>query len=145
MSVHGHRGPRRGGPRGRNGQRGRAIGGPGHAPRRSLPSSRTAFDGKHAVGAEASRANRAGKLVATDARGLLPGNIVKPSWDNLQRVPAGFADGIDDGITGIVITRVRRDSFEVEANGDVVASVDCPAGSKAISGGFTTTPSVSSP
>jgi hypothetical protein len=97
------------------------------------------------VGAEASRANRAGKLVATDARGLLPGNIVKPSWGNLQRVPAGFADGIDDGITGIVITRVRGDSFEVEANGDVVASVDCPAGSKAISGGFTTTPSVSTP
>ncbi len=36
-------------------------------------------DGRHAVGAGASKAARAGKLVATDQHGYLPSNIVKPS------------------------------------------------------------------
>ena len=35
------------------------------------------LDGRHAVGATAPRAARAGKLVATDAAGYLPANIVK--------------------------------------------------------------------
>lgn len=34
-------------------------------------------DGKHAVGAKASKAARSGKLVATDSRGYLPSNITR--------------------------------------------------------------------
>ena len=50
-------------------------------------------DGKHAVGAGASPADRAGKLVATNADGRLPSNILKPVWNLLQGVPADLADG----------------------------------------------------
>jgi hypothetical protein len=53
-------------------------------------------DGKHAVSSSTSRARRAGKLVATNSKGLLPGNIVRPYWSNVKGKPAGFADGVDD-------------------------------------------------
>ena len=48
-------------------------------------------DGKHAVGARASVANRAGKLVATNSAGRLPNNIITkaPNADRL--------DGLDSG------------------------------------------------
>jgi hypothetical protein len=55
-------------------------------------------DGKHAVGFGASVASRSGKLVATsNDTGLLPSDIILPLWSLLQGVPAGFADGIDNG------------------------------------------------
>jgi hypothetical protein len=54
-------------------------------------------DGRHAVGAKAKIPQRAGKLVATDKHGFLPRNIVKPLWGMIQNMPAGFADGVDDG------------------------------------------------
>ncbi len=50
-------------------------------------------DGRHAVGSKASKAKRARKLVATDKRGFLPSNIVKPKWWTIQNKPAAFADG----------------------------------------------------
>lgn len=56
-------------------------------------------DGKHAVSAGTSPANRAGKLVATDKAGKLPSNIVDPFWGGIKNIPAGFADGVDDGDT----------------------------------------------
>lgn len=52
-------------------------------------------DGKHAVGAGATKAQRAGKLVATNADGELPSNIIKPDWSLIQNLPTGFADGTD--------------------------------------------------
>jgi hypothetical protein len=46
-------------------------------------------DGRHAVGAAASLAARAGRLVATNAEGYLPANIVKKATD------ADKLDGVD--------------------------------------------------
>ena len=111
-------------------------------------------DGKHAVGAGASKAKRAGKLVATNKNGLLPANIVNPRWEVIQGKPAfladgnvgwgevidkpaGFADGVDDeGITGITITRVNSSNVNVAAGGFGSAFADCPAGARATGGGF---------
>jgi microcystin-dependent protein len=45
-------------------------------------------DGRHAVSAKASRARRAGKLVATNKQGYLPANIIKPAWRLIQDKPA---------------------------------------------------------
>jgi microcystin-dependent protein len=45
-------------------------------------------DGRHAVSAKASRARRAGKLVATNKQGLLPANIIRPAWGLIQGKPA---------------------------------------------------------
>jgi len=53
-------------------------------------------DGRHAVGSGASKAKRARKLVATNRKGYLPSNIVKPYWGAIKNKPAGFADGVDD-------------------------------------------------
>jgi hypothetical protein len=93
-------------------------------------------DGRHAVGAGASISARSNKLVATNRAGFLPGNIVKPAWKLIQGKPAGFADGVDDGITGITLTTV---SSEVPATGPQgmtgQATVSCPAG-KVTGGGF---------
>jgi hypothetical protein len=56
-----------------------------------------AVDGKSAVGASATAKQRAGKLVATNKSGYLPGSIIKTlDWTQLGNVPAGFADGTDD-------------------------------------------------
>ena len=46
-------------------------------------------DGKHAVGATATPAQRAGKLVATNGAGRLPGSIIAKAPD------AGLVDGVD--------------------------------------------------
>ena len=54
-------------------------------------------DGKSAVGAAATPTQRAGKLVATNKQGYLPGTIIKTlDWSQLANAPAGFADGTDD-------------------------------------------------
>ena len=49
-------------------------------------------DGRHAVGSGASKAKRARKLVATNASGFLPSNIVKPYWSKIKGKPAVLAD-----------------------------------------------------
>jgi len=73
-------------------------------------------DGFHAVGAGASRAKRAGKLVATNRNGLLPRNIVKH--------------------TTITVTRVQGEQVNFAA-GDVGQTViTCPDGARAVGGGF---------
>jgi hypothetical protein len=77
-------------------------------------------DGRHAVGAGASKAARAGKLVATDQHGYLPSNIVKPS-----------------GVTAISVTNVLGSPVSIPAGSTGAASAGCPSGSKAIAGGFT--------
>jgi hypothetical protein len=73
-------------------------------------------DGKSAVGYTNKRNARKGKLVATNKAGELPSNIVRPywgylknkpgiladdqiGWNELQGIPAGFADGVDAGDT----------------------------------------------
>jgi hypothetical protein len=101
------------------------------------PVNADRVDGKHAVGAGASRTTRAGKLVATNAAGLLPDNIVTPRWTCLQGVPAGFADGVDgEGISETTITRVESAQGVIPANGTGGAHADCPAGATLTGGGF---------
>jgi hypothetical protein len=76
-------------------------------------------DGKHAVGAGTTRAARAGKLVATDASGYLPANIVK----NL--------------VTRVALTTVS-DSMAAEGGVGATGSIQvaCPPGARAVGGGF---------
>jgi hypothetical protein len=110
-------------------------------------------DGRHAVSASASRGKRRGKLVATNMRGYLPANIIKPAWRLIQdkpgafadgRIgwgevaskPGGFADGVDNGITGITITEVVGPEQTVNAGLVGLATATCPPGSKVIGGGF---------
>ncbi len=62
-------------------------------------------DGRHAVKFTQNRNRRAGKIVATNHKGYLPSNIVKPYWGNIKNMPGGFADGIDD--QGVVKLQVR--------------------------------------
>jgi len=113
-------------------------------------------DGRHAVGHGASARKRAGKLVATNRRGQLPSNIVKPAWrliigkpaafrdgritwGEVQNKPGGFADGVDDeGVTAVRIKTVLSTTplqlVASETGGD---EVDCPAGFLAVGGGWT--------
>ena len=93
-------------------------------------------DGFHAVGAGASRATRAGKLVATNRAGLLPSNIVRPTWNLIEGIPKGFADGVDDGITKVTITRVSGSMVTVGAGLGGSATAECPPGARAVGGGF---------
>jgi hypothetical protein len=94
-------------------------------------------DGRHAVSARASRARRAGKLVATNKQGYLPANIVKPAWRLIQGKPAGFADGVDnEGITGLKVTEVVSDRKSIIAGGRGIATVHCPPNSTVVGGGF---------
>lgn len=78
-------------------------------------------DGKHAVGARASRTQRAGKLVATNAQGYLPANILQ-----------------DRPVTQIKITRVESPYTSLAAGGQGYAEADCPTGSIVVGGGFRT-------
>ena len=59
-------------------------------------------------------------------------------WTKLKGVPAGFADGADAGLTGLEIASVDR--TVTPGSGDYYSSafvdVPCPAGKKAISGGW---------
>jgi len=113
-------------------------------------------DGRHAVGAGASKAKRARKLVATNASGFLPSNIVKPKWNlirgkpaafadgqigwgEVQNKPAGFADGVDNvGVRGITITRVAGPTITIGTEWHSAQDVDCPTGSYAVGGGVQT-------
>jgi hypothetical protein len=91
-------------------------------------------DGQHAVKYSTKKSKRANKLVATNAAGYLPSNIVKPGWGYIKHKPAGFADGVDNaGVTGIKITRVHRTMDLTQA---WAGHAECPAGYVAIGGGF---------
>ena len=50
-------------------------------------------DGKDAVSATGKKKARADKLVATDTKGYLPSNILRPLWGLIQGLPAVLADG----------------------------------------------------
>jgi hypothetical protein len=94
-------------------------------------------DGKHAVGAEATILKRRGKLVATDKTGFLPSNIVKPQWKLIKGKPAGFADGVDDGVTGLHVTQANGAKGAAFGPGDFgfAPLATCPAGSVIVGGG----------
>jgi hypothetical protein len=66
-------------------------------------------DHKHAVGAAASKAHRAGKLVATDRHGRLPNNII-------MKAPNA------DRLGGLSLVRARTQWISVLSNGDIRAS-----------------------
>lgn len=114
-------------------------------------------DRKHAVAATNNKAKRAKKLVATNQRGLLPANIVRPLWGLIQGIPAvladgvvgwgevankpaGFADGVDD--VGVAKVRVLQlDGAQVKVgSGTGLAGffLACPAGSVVVGGGYST-------
>ena len=62
-------------------------------------------DGKHAVGASATPANRAGKLVATNNRGRLPNNIIAKAPD------ANKVDGVDSSVLLNRYTKAQIDAM----------------------------------
>jgi hypothetical protein len=89
-------------------------------------------DGRHAVGHGASARKRAGKLVATNKRGQLPSNIVKPAWrlilgkpaafrdgritwGEVQNKPGGFADGVDNSHRNTLVVLFDKTVFTVNA------------------------------
>ena len=81
-------------------------------------------DGKHAVKYTTNKVKRAGKLVATNANGVLPSNIVKPQWRVIQNMPAGFADGTDDvGYTSTVHDTYVIDDSAASVSVDYVDSL----------------------
>ena len=93
-------------------------------------------DGRHAVGATTDKKKRAGKLVATNSKGFLPSNIVKPKWPLIKGKPAGFADGVDNaGVTRITVTRVTGPIVTVLPGAYGDATVDCPTGAVVTGGG----------
>jgi hypothetical protein len=75
-------------------------------------------DGRHAVGAGASRARRAGKLVATDADGYLPSDILSPR-----------------PITDIDLTYVEQ-TFPIPDDATGSGAVECPLYTTVVGGGF---------
>jgi hypothetical protein len=95
-------------------------------------------DGKHAVGYTIKKGKRAGRLVATNAGGMLPPNIVNPFWAAIQNKPAGFADGVDDGVTGLRVTRVIGATGSAFSSGFGSApAATCPSGAVLVGGGAT--------
>lgn len=96
-------------------------------------------DGRHAVGAKATRKQRANKLVATDKLGRLPPDIVKPRWKLITGMPAGFRDGRDD--QGVTHFYVREKSVTANAaigGGDT--NVRCDGGDYATGGSVVSMP-----
>ena len=94
-------------------------------------------DGKHAVGFTNKPLARRYKLVATNKQGLLPSNIVKPLWGAIKNKPAGFADGVDDGITGLKVTKVIGPTGPI-CTADTYCTAQkavCPSGSVMVGGG----------
>jgi hypothetical protein len=60
-------------------------------------------------------------------------------WGAIPNVPAGFADGVDnDGVTGVRLTRVTGVGQSLPSGESRSAIVECPAGSRVISGGYVT-------
>ena len=113
---------------------------PAPAERAFAPAARVnadRVDGKHAVGFTNKRGPRRGRLVATNNRGELPSNIVRPLWGLMKGMPAGFADGVDNaGLTGLRVVRVKSNDFPATGGGaSSLRTLPCPAGSVAIGGG----------
>jgi hypothetical protein len=73
-------------------------------------------DGLHAVKATKNTKARANKLVATNAKGFLPSNIVK-------------------AVTGVKVTRVAGPKSSPQADGVTFAYAYCPEGSLIVGGG----------
>ena len=99
-------------------------------------------DYKNAVGAKASREERAKKLVATNREGRLPSNILEPlwklmkgipailadgqiTWAELVGIPAGFADGTDD--VGYK-SATQPTTYDITGTGYVYVYADVPIG-----------------
>jgi hypothetical protein len=84
------------------------------------PVNADKVDGKHAVSAGASRARRAGKLVATNAQGYLPNNILNPR-----------------PIMGVTLQTIFE-GFEATnaVNTTMTVDIDCPDGAQVTGGGF---------
>jgi hypothetical protein len=111
-------------------------------------------DGLSAVKATTKKARRKNKLVATDAKGFLPSNIVKAKWgliadkpafladdiigwNEVQGIPAGFADGVDDsGVTGLRVKLLSTiGNVPAGVGSTTIYSPPCPAGSVVVGGG----------
>jgi hypothetical protein len=93
-------------------------------------------DNKHAVGAGATRAARAGKLVATGSGGLLPNNIIAKAG-NADRL-----DGKDSSELGVnAYQRVTAQST-FDSTAHKVVSATCPAGTRVVGGGAQVFPSL---
>jgi hypothetical protein len=67
---------------------------------------------------------------------MLPSNIVAPQSRLIKGKPAGFADGVDDGIVQMTTAQVVGTGHLLVPNAGGYDSVACPAGSHVISGGF---------
>jgi len=61
-----------------------------------LAANADSVDGQHAVKYSTKKSKRANKLVATNAAGVLPPNIIEPRWKHISGMPRGFADGVDN-------------------------------------------------
>jgi len=101
-------------------------------------------DGRHAVGAGATSAGRAGKLVATNSAGFLPNNILRKAAD------ADRLDGLNSTSflrsTGTAVDADRLDGVDStgfsRTNARVLASSFIPATGSATSNQLTFTPAV---
>jgi hypothetical protein len=93
-------------------------------------------DGQHAVKYSTKKSKRANKLVATNAAGYLPSNIVKPGWGYIKNKPAGFADGVDNaGVTQVRMRHVRKNGT-IAGNSSQDFAVYCPEGFVVTGGGI---------
>jgi hypothetical protein len=77
-------------------------------------------DGRHAVGAGATPAKRAGKLVATNAQGRLPDSIIAKAPDAAKLggvAPDGYLRNQPDGVTGdsVLAGSIQRDDLQYRA------------------------------
>jgi hypothetical protein len=115
-----------------------AIGGPVAARAVYDASNAHRVDGKHAVGAGASTARRAGKLVATNSKGRLPNNIIgrapnsarlgglepeqlRTQWLSVTR--QGTVYGTSPGASAVTVTHPAAGTYCVSAPGIIRASV----------------------
>ena len=80
---------------------------------------------------------RAGKIVATNFKGYLPSNIVRPFWGNIKNMPSGFADDVDDkGVVKLQIRIAQATSRSLDPGEAVSVSAVCDPGWYVIAGGF---------
>jgi hypothetical protein len=111
-------------------------------------------DGQHAVKYSTKKSKRANKLVATNAAGYLPSNIVRPKWSYIKGKPAsftdgqigwyevankpgGFADNQDNaGVTQVTIKHVRVNGT-ISGSSSRDFTVSCPSGYVVTGGGIT--------